>query len=89
MIIETNGRRMPSLRTKALFHFDSDFTDSVGGDWTLHTYGGYPLINASGGKFNGYYQTQIATGGQNSLTFNYTSSASPIVDIALNIMFIV
>ena len=32
------------------------------------------------------YCTAQAT---NSLTFNYTSSASPIVDIALNIMFIV
>jgi hypothetical protein len=75
MIIETNGRRMPSLRTKALFHFDSDFSDAMGGNWTLHTYGGYPLINTSGGKFNGYYQTQIATRGKENY-LEYTGDDS-------------
>lgn len=65
MLIRAHSRRgMRPILTKALFHFDSDFTDSVGGNWTLHTYGGYPLINTSGGKFNGYYQTQIATSGK-------------------------
>jgi len=75
MIIETNGRRMPSLRTKALFHFDSDFSDAMGGSWTVHSAGGYPIIQSSGGKFNGYYQTQIATGGQNNY-LEYTGDDS-------------
>ena len=75
MIIETNRRRMPALRTKALFHFDSDFSDAMGGSWTVHSAGGYPIIQSSGGKFDGYYQAQVSTGRQNNY-LEYTGDDS-------------
>jgi hypothetical protein len=66
---------MPSLRTKALFHFDSDFSDAMGGSWTVHSAGGYPIIQSSGGKYNGYYQAQVSTQG-NGNYLEYAGSDS-------------
>ena len=75
MIIETNGRRMPALRTKALFHFDSDFSDAMGGSWAVHSTGAEPIVQSSGGKFNGYYHARVSTRGYGNY-LEYTGNDS-------------